>query len=134
MFWQSKLLQTETALSTMENEIMALSAWCRELFPIIDMVRLLAEATNFYLLDIRPWKSSFMKTNSGTLVLAKTLSPQFIPQNKCYAIKILWLREEIFKRDIHLNKIDTVVLLGDILTKGLTRVVFEYLQKKIKKW
>ena len=75
-----------------------------------------------------------MKTNSGTLVLAKTLPPQFIPRNKCYAIKILWLREEIFKRDIHLNKIDTVVLLGDIFTKGLTRVVFEYLQKKIKEW
>ncbi len=46
MFWQSKLLQTKTALSTMENEIMALSANCRELFPIIDMVRLLAEANN----------------------------------------------------------------------------------------
>jgi hypothetical protein len=75
-----------------------------------------------------------MKTNSGTLVLAKTLPPQFIPQNKYYAIKTLWLREEIFKRDIHLNKIDRVVSLGDIFTKGLTRVVFEYLQKKIKEW
>ena len=67
-------------------------------------------------------------------MLAKTLPPQFIPRHKYYAIKILWLREEIFKRDIHLNKIDTVVLLGDIFTKGLTRVVFEYLQKKIKEW
>jgi hypothetical protein len=40
-------LQTETALSTMENEIMALSACRRELFPIIDMISSLAEATNF---------------------------------------------------------------------------------------
>ena len=47
MFWQSKLLQTKTALSTMENEIMALSACRRELFPIIDMISSLAEATNF---------------------------------------------------------------------------------------
>jgi hypothetical protein len=38
VFWQSKL-QTETALSTMEAEIIALSPCCRELFPIIDMVR-----------------------------------------------------------------------------------------------
>jgi hypothetical protein len=45
MFWQSKL-QTETALSTMEAKIIALSACCRELFPIMDMVCLLAEATN----------------------------------------------------------------------------------------
>ena len=37
VFWQSKL-QTETALSTMEAKIIALSACCRELFPIMDMV------------------------------------------------------------------------------------------------
>jgi len=37
VFWQSKL-QTEMALSTMEAEITALSACCRELFPIMDMV------------------------------------------------------------------------------------------------
>jgi hypothetical protein len=37
VFWQSKL-QTETALSTMEAKIIALSACCRELFPIMDIV------------------------------------------------------------------------------------------------
>jgi hypothetical protein len=45
VFWQLKL-QTETAPSTMEAEIIALSACYRELFPITDMVCLLAEATN----------------------------------------------------------------------------------------
>ncbi len=45
VFWQSKL-QTETALSTMEAKIIALSACYRELFPIIDMVHSLAVATN----------------------------------------------------------------------------------------
>jgi hypothetical protein len=34
---------------------------------------------------------------------------------------------KIFKKDIQLNKMDTVEQLGDIFTKGLTRVVFEYL-------
>jgi hypothetical protein len=37
VFWKSKL-QTETALSTMEAKIIALSACCRELLPIMDMV------------------------------------------------------------------------------------------------
>jgi hypothetical protein len=41
--WQSKL-QTETALSTMEAEIIALAACMRELIPIIDMVQLLVVA------------------------------------------------------------------------------------------
>ena len=35
--WQSKL-QTETALSTMEAEIVVLAHSCRELFPIMDIV------------------------------------------------------------------------------------------------
>ena len=37
VLWQSKL-QTETALSTMEAEIIALAVGMRELIPIMDMV------------------------------------------------------------------------------------------------
>ena len=132
VFWQSKL-QTETALSTMEAEIIALSACCRELFPIIDMVRSLAKATNFPI-GSTTMNVSIHEDNSGALVLAKTLPPQFTPRSKYYAIKTIWFREEIFKRNIQLNKIDTVEQLGDIFTKGLTRVVFEYLRKKIMGW
>ncbi len=129
VFWQSKL-QTETALSTMEAKIIAFSACCRELFPILDMVCSLALATNL------PIGNTTMNVfihedNLGALVLAKTLPPLFTPQSKYYAIKTIWFCEEIFKRDIQSNKINTVKQLGDIFTKGLTRVVFEYLQKKI---
>ncbi len=37
VLWVSKL-QTETAWSTMEVEVIALEHSCRELFPIIDLV------------------------------------------------------------------------------------------------
>jgi hypothetical protein len=117
----------------MEAEIIALSACCRELFPIIDMVRSLAKATNFPI-GSTTMNVSIHEDNSGALVLAKTLPPQFTPRSKYYAIKTIWFREEIFKRNIQLNKIDTVEQLGDIFTKGLTRVVFEYLRKKIMGW
>ncbi len=72
--------------------------------------------------------------NLGALVLAKTLPPQFTPQSIYYTIKKIWFCEEIFKRDIQLNKINTVEQLGDIFTNFLTRVVFKYLQKKIMGW
>jgi hypothetical protein len=117
----------------MEAKIIALSACCRELFPIIDMVCSLAEATNLPIGNTT-MNFSIYEDNSGALVLAKTLPPQFTPQNKYYAIKTIWFCEEIFKRDIQLNKIDTVKQLGGIFTKGLTRVVFEYLRKKIMGW
>jgi hypothetical protein len=133
VYWQSKL-QTETALSTMEAKIIAISACCsRELFSIIDMVRSMAEATNLPVGDTT-MNVSIHKDNSGALVLAQTLPPQFTPRSKYYAIKTIWFCEEIFKRGIKLNKIDTVEQLGDIFTKGLTRVVFEYLRKKIMGW
>jgi hypothetical protein len=46
--------------------------------------------------------------NSGALVLTKTLPSQYTPQSKYYAIKTIWFREEIFKRDVKLHKIDSL--------------------------
>jgi hypothetical protein len=43
MVWVSKL-QTETALSTMEAEIIALAHCCRELFPVMDLVKEMGES------------------------------------------------------------------------------------------
>ncbi len=45
VLWQSKL-QTETALSTIKAEVIALSACCRELYQIIDMVSSLTRSIN----------------------------------------------------------------------------------------
>jgi hypothetical protein len=132
VFWQSKL-QTETALSTMEAEIIALSACCRELFPIMDMVSSVTKSVKLPI-GKTTMNVSIHEDNSGALVLTKTLPPQFTPRSKYYAIKTIWFREEIFKRDVQLLKIDTAEQLGDIFTKGLTRFVFEYLRKKIMGW
>jgi hypothetical protein len=55
--------------------------------------------------------------NLGALVLAKTLPPQFTPRSKHYVIKTIWFSEEIFKRDIELNKINTVEQLGTFSPK-----------------
>ena len=65
--------------------------------------------------------------NSGTLVLAETLSPQFILRTKYYTTKTIWFHEEIHKRGIKLLNIDTTEQLGDIFTKGLSQPTFEYI-------
>ncbi len=74
---------------------------------------------------------SIQEDNSGALVLAETLPPQFTPRSKYYATKPIWFREEIHKRGIKLEKIETSEKLGDIFTKGLTQATFEYLRVKI---
>ena len=132
VLWQSKL-QTETALSTMEAEIIALAACMRELIPIMDMVASLADAVGLAAGDVN-MKVSVHEDNSGALVLAETLPPQFTPRSKYYATKTIWFREEINKRGIKLLKIDTTEQLGDIFTKGLAQPTFEYLRSKIIGW
>jgi hypothetical protein len=132
VYWASKL-QTETALSTMEAEIIALAHSCRELFPIIDMVLSLGNAIGLHI-GKTTMNVSIHEDNAGALILAKTLPPQFTPRSKYYASKTIWFREEIVKRGIKLLKISTMEQLGDIFTKGLPRATFEYLRKRINGW
>jgi len=132
VMWQSKL-QTETALSTMEAEIIALAACMRELIPIIDMVKSLAVAVGLPAGDVN-MNVSVHEDNSGALVLAEMLPPQFTPRSKYYAIKTIWFREQIQTRGIRLVKIDTKEQLGDIFTKGLAQLAFEYLRSKLIGW
>jgi hypothetical protein len=132
VLWQSKL-QTETALSTMEAEVVALAHSCRELLPIMDMVSMLGEKVGLPVSDAT-MNVSIHEDNAGALVLAETLPPQFTPRSKHYAIKTIWFREQIVQRKIKLLKIDTVEQLGDLFTKGLPRATFEYLRRKLMGW
>ena len=130
--WQSKL-QTETALSTMEAEIIALAACMRELIPIVDMVQSLTVAVGLPAGDVN-MNVSVYEDNSGALVLAEMLPPQFTPRSKYYAIKTIWFCEQIHTRGIWLIKIETKEQLGDIFTKGLAQPAFEYLRSKLIGW
>ena len=117
----------------MEAEIIALAHSCRELFPIMDMVKSLSSAVGL----ANPETSmhvSIHEDNVGALVLAETLPPQFTPRSKWYACKTIWFREEIVKRSIKLIKIETVEQLGDLFTKGLPKVTFEHLRKNLMGW
>jgi hypothetical protein len=70
ILWKLQL-QTEIALSTMEAEIIALSACCRDLFLIIDMVELLTSSVNLPI-EETTMKLSVHKDNLGALVFVKT--------------------------------------------------------------
>jgi hypothetical protein len=108
LLWKSQL-QTETALS----KIIALLACCRDLFPIIDMVESVTCQVNLPIGETT-MKLSVHEDNSGALVLAKALPPQFTPRSKYYAIKTIWFCEEIHKHCVQLLKINTVEQLWDI--------------------
>jgi hypothetical protein len=132
VMWQSKL-QTETVLSTMEAEIVAISHFARELIPVMQMVEFLGPAVGLPV-DCTSMHVCIHEDNAGALILADIQPPQYTPQSKHYYIKTICFRECIKKLKIKLVKIETVEQLGDIFTKALPRVQFEYLRKNLMGW
>ncbi len=88
IMWQSKL-QSETALSTMEADIVVLAHSCCMLFSIMDRVSIMGKA-----IDLPVGNTiiqvSIHEDNARSLVLAKTLPPQFTSQSKHYHVKTVW--------------------------------------------
>ncbi len=130
--WKSTL-QSKTALSTTEAEISALAHCMKELIGIMDLAKFFAD---YY--ELEPVETKINVTvhedNSAALILANTIPPECTPRSKFYHIETIWFREQIVLRGIEVVKIDTHEQLGDIFTKDLSKVVFEYLRLKLCGW
>ena len=133
VLWKSSL-QTETATSTMEAEVIAMASCCRELMPILDMVKEVGTAVGLPPSDAPKMHVKIHEDNAGALILAETIPPQSTPRSKHYAVKTHWFREQIINRGISVVKIETTEQLGDICTKCLPLATFEYLRKKLMGW
>lgn len=77
-----------------------------------------------------------VENESGAIVLANTLPLEYTPRSKFYHyyIETIWFREQVFHRGIKVVDVDTHERFGDIFTKGLSKVVFEYLWKRLCGW
>ena len=133
VLWVSKL-QTEIALSTMESEYVALSQSCKDLFPIMDLGKEIGTFFDLPVKDKARFHVRIHEDNVGALTLGKLEPRRMTPRSKHYAIKYHWFREQLGPRGITLVKIATKEQLGDIFTKGLGRIAFEYLRKKLMGW
>ena len=78
VLWQSKL-QTETALSTMEAEIVALAHSCRELFPVMDIVSSLGPAVGIPAGETT-MKVTIMRTTQEHWFLPRLCLPNLHPE------------------------------------------------------
>ncbi len=138
IYWSSKL-QTETATSTMEAEIIALGSCCRELLPIIALVDKMGIAVGIKKPDDDDPSSSTMhitihEDNSGALILATTPPPQFTPRSKHYVIKTNWWCEKIIEKKINVTLIIMRLQKGDIFTKMPSQVIFKFLWNLLHGW
>ena len=136
LLWRS-VLQTETSVSTMMAEYVALSSAMRELLPLKRLVRTVARIVtgdeNVKIVT----KSDVFEDNNGALTVA-TL-PKITPQSKFFAVKLHFFREHVKTEsnpdgEIHIQKIETVNQLADIMTKGLVEAKFVPLRDRLMGW
>ena len=118
----------------MEAEYVALSTACKDLFPVMDLVQELGKFFDLPVKDKSRFHVRVHEDNVGALTLGQLEPRRMTLRSKHYAIKYHWFREEIGPRGVVLTKIDTKDQLGDIFSKGLGRVPFEHLQKKLMGW
>jgi hypothetical protein len=135
VLWRSKL-QTEIALSTMEAECIAISTACRDLFPVVDMIKELSEAVGLESDFNAKIHIKIHEDNIGALTLGKLEPQRMTPQSKHCTIKYHWFCTHVAdpSKRITLVKIDTKNQLGDIFTKGLTKDTFERLRFLLMGW
>jgi hypothetical protein len=136
LLWSSKL-QTETSVSTMMAEYVALSAAMRELLPLKRLVKAVAKVVtgddNVQVIT----KSDVFEDNNGALTVA-TL-PRITPQSKFFAVKLHFFKEHVKTQqnpegDVEIHKICTTKQLADIMTKGLVKDKFDPLRDALMGW
>ena len=81
-------------MSTMDAEIIALTHCCCKLFPVVDQVKELRAAVGLPTHKLATIKVSIHEDNSGALILAQTIPPQFTPRSKLCNKKSLVLRRD----------------------------------------
>jgi hypothetical protein len=130
--WVSKL-QTETSLSTMEAEYVALSTAMRTLIPLRRKLAEMCKALNLHV-DKKSLLSTVWEDNQAAQSLATADPPRLTPRSKHLAIKYHWFRSKLKAGQMEVKHIPSAENLADILTKPLSREVFERLRKLIMGW
>jgi hypothetical protein len=133
LIWKSKL-QTETALSSCEAELLALSSGLRYLLPIADTVVELGDCYN--LVSPLPATIQVWEDNRAAQILASSNPTQFTPRSRYYSTKMWWFKEHMITdhRSVTISSVTTENNIADIMTKPLPRPAFERLRKRISGW
>ena len=125
VLWCSRL-QTEIALSTIETEYVALSTSCKDLVPLVAVIRELSAAVGLNASFNSNIHCKVHEDNVGALTLACLEPHRMTPHSKHYVIKYHWFREKVadLSQHITLIKIDTKNQLSGLFTKGLPLAYF----------
>ena len=85
----------ETVVLTIEGKSIALAHSCRELFLFIGIVESPSKVVGMPTHDMTIMHVTIHEDNTGALVLAGAIPPQFTPRSKYYAINMVWFHKKV---------------------------------------
>ena len=129
--WKSSL-QSETALSTVEAEYIALSTAMRELIPLRRLVKEIAGVLDVRLSNTIV-KSTVFEDNMGCIQVVQ--APKMTARTKHINLKYHFFRSHIGKdKGIEIKHVASSYQLADIFTKGLDKELFTHLCDLLMGW
>ena len=129
--WVSKL-QTMTATSTMESEMIALSHGMRRLIPVKRIVNELLTCLGASSSVSHTTRTRVHEDNNGCLIMAH--GRRMNPGTRHCSTELWWFKEKMEEHDIRLERIDSDKQLADIATKSLPEITFVKLRKELCGW
>ena len=104
----------------MKTKYVALSTACKDLFCIVDMVRVLGDASSLSVKSVNNLCMRVHENYVGACMLAGLKPCLMTPHLKHYAIKYHWFWEHVQAQACHVTlfKIATQHQLGDLVTKA----------------
>ena len=130
--WKS-VLADAIATSTMMAEYYALSTAMREVLPLRNLVKVVAEGLHLQGLCHSTFKCTAHEDNASAEVLANLEPGRTTPRSKFYDCKVHWFRS-MLNDDITVIRVDTKNQLADMHTKPLAKDEFMRLRKLVIGW
>ncbi len=127
-------LQSETALSTMEAECIALSKALQILLPLRVVLDEVSKALGLRHDPHSAIRSTIFEDNQACLSLATSYPPKMTPRSKSITVKNHWFREHLEPGVIDIKPIASADQLADIFTKPLAPTPFLHLRKRLLGW
>jgi hypothetical protein len=127
-------LQTETALSTMKAEYIALSQALRVLLPLRTILNEVCKALHLSPNGKSAIRSHIFEDNQACFKLPTYDPPRMTPRSKSIAVKYHWFSEHLMSGIVDICPIASEEQFADIFTKPLFSLIFIRLRKKLLGW
>ena len=136
LLWKS-VLQSCTALSTMESEYIALSTAMRSLVYMRALLLELCSKFDLAYIDKISTISTVFEDNRAAKILATTDPPRLTPRSKSLAVKYHWFRSHLGVKNncgIIIEDVASSLNKADFLTKALSRDLYRTNRLSVCGW